>query len=66
MTDTERDVEKLESGMRIFAWTVILIMVAAGSAMFALNMRDTKKTFMSECRKDHKQYECDVLWGQSR
>lgn len=66
MTDTEREVKELESGMRIFAWIVILIMVISGGAMIFLNTIETKKKFMSECRKDHKQYECDALWGQAR
>lgn len=27
---------------------------------------DKKDKFMAACLKDHKQYECDVLYGQSK
>ena len=25
-----------------------------------------KRAFMGQCLEDHKQYECDALWGQAR
>lgn len=25
-----------------------------------------KRLFMAQCLKDHKQYECDVMWGQAQ
>lgn len=45
--------------------SLVVILVLA-VLMLGLRLRERKAQFMSECRKDHKQYECDVLWGQSR
>ena len=28
--------------------------------------REHKRAFMGQCLEDHKQYECDALWGQAR
>lgn len=27
--------------------------------------REHKSAFMGQCLEDHKQYECDALWGQA-
>lgn len=65
MSNYKSEADKLESGLRVFGWIVVLTIIGFGCAMTWANIRESKAQFMGECRKDHKQYECDVLWGQA-
>ena len=45
---------------------MLLCVAILGSAAGAISADSERKAdFMVECRLDHKQYECDVLWGQA-
>lgn len=48
------------------------ILIVLISFMFYLNIDASNKqekqraVFMAQCTQDHKQYECDVMWGGTR
>lgn len=47
---------------------ILIIVVFIGSITALLVYVDSshRSVFMTECRQDHKQYECDVLWGRAQ
>lgn len=49
-------------------WVLGGVMVALIAAMFFLAHEEAKNenAFMAACMEDHKEYECQVLWGQAR
>ena len=52
-----------------FLWGIvgILLVIMIGLVIAdGVNASHHRKTFMAECLQDHKQYECDALWGQTR
>lgn len=65
MTNHEEEIQKLDSMFTIVKAIVIVVFAAFMIAMICANWQESKAKFMGECRKDHKQYECDVLWGQA-
>ncbi len=44
---------------------ILLVLVFAGFLQIANKQENEKEVFMSECLKDNKQYQCDVLWSQT-
>jgi hypothetical protein len=50
-----------------FGWVVGGLVALTTVAFIASSAEEMKhkQTFMAECVKDHKQYECDVLWSQA-
>lgn len=49
-------------------WVIVILIALIIASMVAVSSEQEQqhKAFMSECLKDKKQYECDVLWGQTR
>jgi hypothetical protein len=54
--------------MNLWEWLILGLVFFAIAAMVFLaaeNDKSIKAEFMQQCLSDHKQYECDVLWGQA-
>lgn len=43
----------------------LVILIVALISWYAWAKSAEKAAFMAACLADHKQYECDVLWGQA-
>ena len=50
-----------------FGWLLIAMAVfIIVCIVLVANKQDSEQTsFMADCMKDHKKYECDVLWSQT-
>ena len=53
--------------MDSIVWVFITILVTLFMLLFVIGNEREKhhEVFNAECLKDHKQYECDVLWNQA-
>lgn len=49
----------------VYIALIILIISLMLTAVF-VSTAHNRETFMAECLKDHKQYECDSLWGAAQ
>lgn len=45
-----------------FVWAMVIMLIAGVLFLWCVSFNARKDAFMRECTKDHKRYECEIMY----